>query len=287
MSDHVGELTTTWMFQYNPYDYKLDEELKQTLTEPWTIFWGRSVVQLGERIYFMRSGGPTAAITAVGRVVSQMYEKPEEESRYLRYWVNVVYDYRVDPPLIRDPEMLRDALLSQYRPYAKGEFRANFALPPEIAAHTERMVKGRLHPIERMGRASHKRIFVSHSHFDNDFGMRLVADLRAALGGREDAVWYDASGGLHGGDEWWKTIRHEMEQRPVVIVIVSPESKASDWVNRELDMAVTQDKHIIPVLFKPCQVRIDLARYHYVSFVSPVRYEDALQELLVALGLAG
>ena len=41
----------------------------------------------------------------------------------------------------------------------------------------------------------HPRIFVSHSHEDNKFGKKLVADLRHAIGDN-NAVWYDASGGL-------------------------------------------------------------------------------------------
>jgi hypothetical protein len=42
--------STTWMFHYNPSYYSVDETVKQRLTEPWTIFWGRSVAQLGERV---------------------------------------------------------------------------------------------------------------------------------------------------------------------------------------------------------------------------------------------
>src|SRR5262249_58618393 len=95
----------------------------------------------------------------------------------------------------------------------------------------------RLRPIERSGVAGHKRIFVSHSHQDNDFGVRLVHALRLALGGKEESVWYDQSGGLHAGDEWWRVIRQELEQRPIVIVIVSPDAIASEFVNKELDMA--------------------------------------------------
>ena len=277
--------TTTWMFQYNPNDYRLDDTLKDKLTEPWTIYWGRSIVQLGERVYFMQSGGQRAAITAVGRVATHLYEAPDEPNKFLRYWVDVVYDARVEPPLTR-PEMLKDGVLGAYGPYAKGEFRANFALPPEVVARTERLVRGRLRPIERTGAASHKRIFVSHSHHDNDFGTRLTHDLRLALGGREEAVWYDAAGGLHGGDEWWGVIRREMEQRPIVVVIVSPDAMASDFVNKELDMAVLEDKQIIPVLYQPCKVRIDLTRLQYVSFAPPTPYEQALQELLTTLGLA-
>ena len=46
------------------------------------------------------------------------------------------------------------------------------------------------------------RIFISHSHIDNEFGTRLAQDLRRALGD-ESAVWYDNLGGLHGGDTCW------------------------------------------------------------------------------------
>lgn len=77
-----------------------------------------------------------------------------------------------------------------------------------------------------------------------------------------------------------------MEQRPIVIVIVSPDSMASDFVNRELDMAMPEDKQIIPVLYRPCKVRLDLNRFQYVSFAPPASYEDALQDLLETLGLA-
>ena len=276
---------TTWMFQYNPYDYSLDESLQNKLTEPWTIYWGRSIVQLGERIYFMQSGGPRAAITAVGRVATHLYEATEEPNKFLRYWVDVVYDARVEPPLTR-PEMLRDDVLGAYGPYARGEFRANFALPPEVMARTERLVRGRLRPIERSGAEGNKRIFISHSHHDNDFGTRLAHDLRFALGGREEAVWYDAAGGLHGGDEWWRVIRREMEQRPIVLVIVSPDAMASEFVNKELDIAMVENKQIIPVLYQPCKVRIDLTRLQYISFAAPTPYEQALQELLTTLGLA-
>ena len=276
---------TTWMFQYNPTDYKLDEELKKKLIEPWTIYWGRSLVQLGERIYFMRSGGPRAAITAIGRIASQVREDLNQSSKYLRYWVDVVYDARVDPPLTR-PDMLRDEVLSQYGPYAKGEFRANFALPPEVVARTERLIEGHLHPLEASGATSTKRIFVSHSHEDNAFGTKLVHDLRLALGGREEAVWYDTSGGLQVGDTWWEVIRKELEQRRIVVVILSPEAMTSKFVNRELDMAMISHKQILPILYKPCRVRLDLNTFQYVSFLPPNTYEAALQEVLMALGLA-
>ncbi len=70
------------------------------------------------------------------------------------------------------------------------------------------------------------RIFISHSHIDNEFGTRLAQDLRRALGD-ESAVWYDVLAGLHGGDNWWEKIVEELTARKVFIVVLSPEAVAS------------------------------------------------------------
>ncbi|HEY7339297.1 MAG TPA: toll/interleukin-1 receptor domain-containing protein, partial [Ktedonobacterales bacterium] len=93
-------------------------------------------------------------------------------------------------------------------------------------------------------------IFVSHSHRDDEFGMRLISELRTRLG--EEAVWYDSSGGLHGGDEWWNRIVAEITSRDVFIVIFSPDSVNSKWVIDETNIAWALrhriGTRIIPVL---------------------------------------
>ena len=136
------------------------------------------------------------------------------------------------------------------------------------------------------------RIFVSHSHQDNDFGVRLVPDLRVALGGDESAVWYDVSGGLHGGDEWWRKIVAEITARPIFLLILSPDAMASGYVQTEFDLAFKQKhnpagKKIIPILYKPCQPREDMTLFQMVSFLEPKPYELAFGELLKALGFSG
>lgn len=289
MSDQE-ELPTEWMFQYNPDWYDLEESIRQSLIEDWTMFRHRDYVRVGQRIYFMRSGGQSAAIMAVGRMGSLVYEKAEETDRYLRYWVDVVYDSLVVPPLTR-PEMLQDPILMNYRPYARGIHHSGFRLPPDVATRTAQLVKGRLRPIGVSDLAVGKRIFVSHSHKDNEFGLRLVDDLRRALGGNDEPVWYDASGGLQGGDAWWRTIVAELKARPVFVVIVSPDSMASPWVNDEIDLAWRQKnapggKVIVPVISRACDMREDLSMRQSISFVPPIPYEKALEDLLTALGLS-
>jgi TIR domain len=133
------------------------------------------------------------------------------------------------------------------------------------------------------------RIFVSHSHYDNDFGLRLIADLRRDLGD-EDAVWYDVSGGLHGGVAWWRTIVREITARGVFLVVLSPDAVASKWVEDEIDLAWAQKnsptgKTIIPVLYRECDIRADLKTRQMVSFVAPKGYDAAYKELLASLNV--
>ena len=133
------------------------------------------------------------------------------------------------------------------------------------------------------------RIFISHSSQDNDFGSKLAQDLRHVLGD-DTAVWYDISGGLQVGDAWWRTIVKELTARPVFIVILSPYAVASPWVNDEIDLAWRQKNsparlRIIPVLYRPCQARYELYNLQMVSFLPPKPYQEAFNELLMALGL--
>ncbi len=133
-----------------------------------------------------------------------------------------------------------------------------------------------------------KRIFVSHSHEDNDFCHRLVRDLRSALHD-DDAVWFDAAG-LQGGDPWWSKIREELRTREIFIVILSPAAMDSRWVNDEIDLAryyrnSPGGKTIIPLLYRQCDVRDDLKILHIVSFLPPNGYDSAFARLLLALGI--
>ena len=133
------------------------------------------------------------------------------------------------------------------------------------------------------------RIFISHSHIDNEFGTRLAQDLNRVIGD-ESAVWYDVLGGLHGGDAWWEKILEELTARNVFIVVLSPEAEQSKWVRDEINLAWKQKnsregKQIIPLLYRECSVRADLDTLQVISFLAPKIYEDAFKEVLIALGL--
>lgn len=127
------------------------------------------------------------------------------------------------------------------------------------------------------------KIFISHSHKDNQFGIKLAQDLKRKLGNNVK-VWYDADGGLNGGDRWWTKILEELVSSSVFIVIVSPDAMASKWVDDEISIAWAhknsqQGKLIIPLLYQKCKVREDLSTLQLVSFLTPNSYEAALDEL--------
>lgn len=95
------------------------------------------------------------------------------------------------------------------------------------------------------------RAFISFSHRDDEYARRYARRLRA-LG---VDVWYDEIN-LMAGQEFARVIDTELNSRPVFILLISPASIASPWVNREaafaLHMGTTDRERIfLPVLAAP------------------------------------
>lgn len=88
-------------------------------------------------------------------------------------------------------------------------------------------------------------IFVSYSKKDSDFVKKLCSDLKST--GFD--VWMDREG-IRGGDLWRPTIEKNLKLADKVIVVISPNSMASDWVKHEGSMAYAWEKEIIPLLIE-------------------------------------
>ncbi len=80
------------------------------------------------------------------------------------------------------------------------------------------------------------QVFVSHSHTDNEYCRAFVAALRQGLGD-ENAVWYDEHN--LGWGALRQAIDRELLQRQHFIAILSPPAVASEWVNIEIDAALS------------------------------------------------
>ena len=122
------------------------------------------------------------------------------------------------------------------------------------------------------------KVFISYSRKDIKFARRMASDLEKA--GFD--VWWDISD-LKGGDEWVRFIPAAIESSQYIVVLLSPDSIESEWVEREYSYAIRQRKKIIPAMIKSCAVPFSLHTLNYVDFIN-VDYATGVNNLLVALG---
>ncbi len=88
------------------------------------------------------------------------------------------------------------------------------------------------------------RVFLSYSRVDRDY----VAGLAAELERRGFIVWYDDRIDL--GHRWWRTIERQIEACAAMVVVMSPEARESEWVEREIMLAQQERKPILPLLLR-------------------------------------
>ena len=128
----------------------------------------------------------------------------------------------------------------------------------------------------------HKRptkVFISYSRKDLAFVEQLVADLEKV--GLE--VWYDLSG-LKVGERWETEISKAIEESKFVVVVLSPDSVASKWVRKEYLYADSLKKEFIPLVYRPCNLRLFFQDLHYIE-VQGEKYEQIYGKILHGLGL--
>ena len=122
------------------------------------------------------------------------------------------------------------------------------------------------------------QVFISYSRKDIKFARRLAGDLEKA--GFD--VWWDVSD-LKGGDDWVRFIPAAIEASQYFVVLLSPNSIQSEWVEKEYSYAIRHRKKIIPAMIKLCAVPFSLHTINYVDFIN-VDYATGVNKLLDALG---
>jgi len=123
------------------------------------------------------------------------------------------------------------------------------------------------------------QVFISYSRKDLIFVERLAKDLKAA--GLE--VWYDLSG-LNGGTRWGREIQNAIDECQSFVVVLSPNSVESEWVEKEFMYANSLNKKIIPLLYKPCKTPMWFINLHFID-VQGDNYDRNFWIILKALGV--
>jgi len=122
--------------------------------------------------------------------------------------------------------------------------------------------------------------FLSHNSNDKPFVRELARDLKRA-GIR---IWMDEAE-IRIGDSIVDKIGKGIDEADYVIVVLSPNSVDSPWVQRELQVATHQEIagrtiKVLPVFYKDCNVPTYLEDKSFADFRNPANYFIALQQLL-------
>jgi formylglycine-generating enzyme required for sulfatase activity len=121
------------------------------------------------------------------------------------------------------------------------------------------------------------QVFISYSRKDLSFINTLVADLKNA--GLD--VWYDVSH-IAGGARWRSEIENALRNSQYVIVVLSPDSIASEWVEREFLFSSNLRRKIIPVMYRFCELPLNYVDLNYIDMQGN-NYGRNFHQLLKAL----
>lgn len=126
-------------------------------------------------------------------------------------------------------------------------------------------------------------IFLSHSSRNKRFSRRLAEDLKL----RSIKVWLDEAE-LKIGDSLIYKIQEGIEEIDYLGVILSPQSVESEWVKREVEIALNdeitgQKVKVLPILWQPCQIPSFLRGKVYADLSTPKKYKTNLHRLIAKI----
>ena len=124
-------------------------------------------------------------------------------------------------------------------------------------------------------------IFISYSRRDSELVTRLYEDIQA----QGLAVWMDRNA-IEAGTLWRSSIVAGIEECRVFLLVVSAASQQSRNVAKELALAESNSKPILPVLIDKTPIQADFGySLAGIQFVDMFRkgYADCLAEILAAI----
>ncbi len=129
-------------------------------------------------------------------------------------------------------------------------------------------------------------VFLSHSSKDKFFARKIAETLTS----NGVTVWIDEAE-IRVGDSLLDKISTAIDAVDYVAVLLSRNSVRSEWVQKELQIAMTKEigqKKVIvlPILIEQCPLPLYLADKLYADFTDAENFEAPLSKLLHTLGVA-
>lgn len=149
---------------------------------------------------------------------------------------------------------------------------------PTLAFESERELDSYARD-QRVG-ARRPSVFLSHTHKDKGFVRKLGNDLRR----HGVRVWIDEAE-IRLGDSLIERIRDGIDAMDYLAVVLTPASVQSEWVKREVDVAMNHEVEgkrvvVLPIVLEQCMLPGFLKGKLYADFTSPSRYAKGMQLLL-------
>lgn len=127
-------------------------------------------------------------------------------------------------------------------------------------------------------------LFISHSSKDKFF----VRNLADRLVKSDLKVWIDEAE-IKIGDSLIQKISEGVQDSDFLIVVLSQNSVASNWVQKELQLAMTKEilgnRIILPILIEKCEIPLFLRDKLYADFSQPEYFEVSFEKLLRSVGV--
>jgi tetratricopeptide (TPR) repeat protein len=123
-------------------------------------------------------------------------------------------------------------------------------------------------------------VFISYSREDQDFVIKLANNLKS----HGIPIWLDQWNNTP-GVTYPQATEKALFDCTCLLVVLSPSSVKSDWVQSECHAALDEGKKVVPILYQPCRIPIRLKLIQYIDFtsISPDD-EKSLEQVLRALG---
>jgi CheY-like chemotaxis protein len=124
-----------------------------------------------------------------------------------------------------------------------------------------------------------QQVFISYHHEDADSAENLMNKIKGA--GFD--LWVDSEN-LGAGDEWQASIDQAIKRAFALIVIMTPNAQASEYVTYEWSFAWGAGIKVIPLMYKQTQLHPRLKTLQYLDFTnySTRRWDKLIEALKLA-----